>query len=147
MFMNHKLHTFRTKFNRIKADVELAEGTQFFNFSNNHHFYSSGFYFQTFSNIHSLYELIEPRCSLEKEVQKKKQKICISYDDAGVCFEVKTSFGGTKTVFQPLYLLSDWVEPGTTTKRLTVSVLLPSGVSAVELLCVYTMTVSHYAWS
>lgn len=32
--------------------------------------------------------------------------------------------------FQPLLILSDWVEPGTTTKRLTVAVLLPSGVTS-----------------
>lgn len=29
---------------------------------------------------------------------------------------------------QPLHMISEWIEPGTTTKRLTVAILLPSGV-------------------
>lgn len=35
--------------------------------------------------------------------------------------------------FQPLHTLSDWFEPGATTKCLNVAVLLPSGVGPGEL--------------
>jgi len=33
------------------------------------------------------------------------------------------------SVFKPLYLIGEWEEPGTKTKRLTVAIVLPSGVN------------------
>lgn len=36
-------------------------------------------------------------------------------------------------VFKQLYLLSDWIEPGTTTRLLTVAILLPSGICAGQI--------------
>lgn len=35
------------------------------------------------------------------------------------------SLGG----YEPLHMLPEWVEPGTTTRRITVSILLSSGIS------------------
>lgn len=46
-----------------------------------------------------------------------------------------TSGAGTELLldnnsFRPLYLLSEWVEPSSMLKRVTVSIILPTGVEA-----------------
>ena len=41
--------------------------------------------------------------------------------------DISESLSGHR-LFRPLYLLSEWSEPGTTTKRITVAIVLPSGI-------------------
>lgn len=68
-------------------------------------------------------------------------------DDEGAPIKKRKTFDyyiGGRTLFckatpfvdnsQPLYIISVWVETGTTTKRLTVAILLPSGFLICELL-------------
>lgn len=71
---------------------------------------------------------MEAKCSLDEDILKKKRKLSgLPEEIPPVLLEetVKNVAGS----FQPLHLISEWVEPGTTTRRLTVAILLPSGVA------------------
>lgn len=49
-------------------------------------------------------------------------------EDRDVCLLEKTSGTCNQEDFRPAHLIFEWVEPGTTTRRHKVSVVLPSGI-------------------
>lgn len=67
------------------------------------------------------------RCTAD-ETPSKKRKVAteLTSDSEG---EIGTE-SSCPQVFQPLHLTSCWMEPGSTTKCLTVAIMLPSGVGA-----------------
>lgn len=68
---------------------------------------------------------IEPRCSANDDEPRKIRKISVATD--GKCLqEAENSTKKTDVCFVPLHLLSNWIEPESTTRRLTVALLLPS---------------------
>lgn len=76
-------------------------------------------------------EALHRRCSTEKPQSARKRRlatVAIEVDDdddePGAGGDVLL---GEKAV-KPLYLLSQWVEPGTMTKRLSVAIVLPSDI-------------------
>lgn len=73
-------------------------------------------------------DLIEAKCTVDDDQPKKKAKT-IHEEEALAGFDLEeATYGDSSAGFEPLHLLSEWVEPGTTTRRLTVAILLPSGV-------------------
>lgn len=71
-----------------------------------------------------------PVCLVENENAKKKRK---SRNGASVDNSALVTRAPDNADFvanaQPLHIVSSWIEPGTTTRRMTVATFLPSGVS------------------
>lgn len=89
-------------------------------------------------------DLIEPKCSIKEDSFKEKRRV------SAILEEMPSDIGEEGFVisryissFQPIYHFSNWVQPGTTTKRLTVAILLPSGISAGHFLFVCQKMVLH----
>lgn len=75
---------------------------------------------------------LEKRCTNDGNVQVDiKARLPKSEDDghdkAGA-IEGRLLSANTSPVFTPLFLRSQWVEPGSTTKMVTVAMVLPTGV-------------------
>ena len=71
-----------------------------------------------------------PKCSAEEGPDVKRQRVeaieCHSEDES---FEsVASNEEVDARYFKPITLIADWSEPGTTTRRITLAVLLPTGV-------------------
>lgn len=69
------------------------------------------------------------RCTADDEEPNKKRKICKEYTTDSKHFVETMSLADNS---QPLHIFSDLVEPETTTKRLTVAILLLSDVLSGE---------------
>lgn len=66
------------------------------------------------------------RCFVDDEVVSEKHE-ATSLDDEkipSVVYEEST----LESIVKPLHILSEWTMPGTTTRRLSSTILLPSGV-------------------
>lgn len=79
------------------------------------------------SDVLSPDRLIEPSCSLDDGPILKMQK-CDCYVEEEGKMAGLDKCSESLHVFQPLHIISSWEEHGTTTKRLTLAILLPSGV-------------------
>lgn len=78
-------------------------------------------------------DTVEPKCSIEDEPTTKKIKSGVILDDKkGLSYEPPKCLA-TNTCY-PLFSISDWVELATTTHRLTIAILLISGVSLGDFL-------------
>lgn len=57
---------------------------------------------------------------------QKNKKFC--YEELSLDKFGESHFDTTTVEFHPLYIVSDWMESGTTNRRISISILLPSGV-------------------
>lgn len=88
-----------------------------------------------FSQISRIADLVEPKRTFAKEPSQKKRKTRSAATEETFldCVEEGDIVSHVMSSFQPLFLFSDWVQPGTTTRRLTVAILLPSGITTGKL--------------
>lgn len=76
--------------------------------------------------------MLNRRCTNGDTPSKKRRTIdradkSASSDSIGEPLTTETS---TNHMFQPLSLISTWIEPGSTTRCVSVAILLPSGIDA-----------------
>ena len=65
----------------------------------------------------------------EPQLKRPRMSLDILNDDENVDTESFASLEVEKyKTFKPICLLADWLEPRTTTKRLSLVILLPSGI-------------------
>lgn len=71
--------------------------------------------------------LAHTKCTVQEPTPKKLKTNTADDTIPGPVSDVNTATTPA-VVFQPLHALSEWTEPGTTTKCVTVAVVLPSGI-------------------
>lgn len=60
--------------------------------------------------------------------QQKRRRHDLTVDDVVDADVEEVSGVQTPPKFTPLYVISEWTEPGTTKRCLTVAIMLPSGI-------------------
>lgn len=73
--------------------------------------------------------MLVARCIIDEESSKKNERVINTLEDRNVCLLEKIFEKFNQEDFSPLHFISDWFVPGTTTRILTVAVVLPSGIS------------------
>ncbi|MEM6687231.1 MAG: hypothetical protein AAF617_15725 [Bacteroidota bacterium] len=127
IFMEHKLNNFRTCYNNIRdKKVTRLLKVMFFIFFCIYLFLYFHINFLTVIFLEK-YNLNRMNTEQVGPGPNKKMKMDLDFDEIEEKPVTDRDVSISKT-FVPLYLISQWQEPVTTTKRVTVAIILPSGV-------------------
>lgn len=132
----HKLDNFRSKFNQIKIEYQRDTGKLQHSLAN---FKLKVLYFDVLTNfvlvcscgINKEDEPIAARCSLNDE-KTCRNKARLNSAKPSNFDRIRYASVNEPTTVSLLHVKFDWVKPGTTAKRFTVAIVLPSGVKATS---------------
>lgn len=129
--MEHKFDNFRTRVNKIKKAYQEDEGKL------NHLFYffvCRKYPSLTFTNWWGRFHAKKASVDASRTNLTNRRASGSTRDDEGDLdgTEIGESEEGTMCVFQPIHLTFLWTDPYSTTKCVSVEILLPSGVGTSD---------------